>query len=146
MRKFLTTSPREILFQRPNTWLELIAQNIQKNWSDWSVTNGIAPKIPPSYDATTSWFKYDELIEDWPDVAVLDTSKQGPALKNKLRGNTDKYRGLLNRDALKAEDGVKYFRDKLRPHFVRGAYSVFLWRLHYFFVLGEETLKWSTGL
>ena len=43
-----------------------------------------------------------------------------------------KYRGLLNRDVLKAEDGVKYFRDKLRPHFVKGAYSVFLWRVYLF--------------
>ena len=44
--------------------------------------------------------------------------------------NAEKYRGLLNRDALKAEDGVKYFRDKLRPHFVKGAYSVSLWRFY----------------
>ena len=36
----------------------------------------------------------------------------------------------LNRDALKAEDGVKYFRDKLRPHFVKGAYSVSFWRFY----------------
>ena len=25
--------------------------------TDWSVIGGIAPKIPPSYDGTTSWFK-----------------------------------------------------------------------------------------
>ena len=60
-------------------------------------------KNPPSYDRTTSWFKYEELIEDWLDAAVLDTSKQGPALKNRLRGNADKYRGLLNRDALRTK-------------------------------------------
>ena len=24
---------------------------------DWSFLNGITPKIPPSYDGTTSWFK-----------------------------------------------------------------------------------------
>ena len=93
----------------------------------WTIS-GITPKIPPSCDGTTSWFKYEELIEDWPDVRVLDTRKQGPALKNKLHGNAEKYRGLLNRDAVKAEDGDKYFRDKLRPHSVKGAYSVFLWR------------------
>ena len=86
---------------------------------DWSATSGITPKIPPSYDGTTSWFKNEELNEDWLDLTVLDTSKQGPALQNKLHGNTEKYKGILNRDALKAEDGVKYFRDKLRPHFVK---------------------------
>ena len=49
--------------------------------------------------------------EDWLDVTVLDTSKQGP----------EKYRGLLDRDALKAEDGVEYFLDMLRPDFVKGS-------------------------
>ena len=60
-------------------------------------------KISPSFDGTTSWFKYEERIEDWLEVTVLDTSKQGPALKNRLHGNAEKYRGLLDRDALKAE-------------------------------------------
>ena len=49
--------------------------------SDWSIS-GIAPKILASYDGTTSWFKHEELIEDWLDVTVLETRKQGPALKN----------------------------------------------------------------
>ena len=93
---------------------------------DWSLKSGITPKNPPSCDGTTSCFMYEELIEDWLDLTVLDTSKQGAALKNRLHGNVDRYKPLLNRDALKADDGVKYFRAKLRPHFVKGAYSVFL--------------------
>ena len=107
--------------------MELISQNIQK---DWSFTSGITPKIPPSYDRTTFWLEYEELIEDWLDVTVLDTSKQGPALENRPHGNAEKYRGLLNQDALKAEDGVEYFRGKLRHHFVKKAYSVSLWRIY----------------
>ena len=91
--------------------------------------SGITSKIPPAYDVTTSWFKHEELIEDWLDLTVLDTSKQGPALKNRLHGNAAKYKPLL---ALRAQDGVKYFRDKLGPHFVNGAYSVFHWR--FFFI------------
>ena len=42
------------------------------------------------------------------------------------------YKGLLNRESLRAEDGVKYFRDTLRPHFIKGAESVFLWRFYLF--------------
>ena len=95
---------------------------------DWSAINGITPKFPPSYNGTTSSFKYEELIEVWLGVTVLDASKQRPALKNRLHGNAEKYKPLLSRDALKAEDGAKYFRDKLRPHFVKGAHSIFLWR------------------
>ena len=29
-----------------------------------------------------------------------------------------------------SEDGVKYFRDTLRPHFIKGAQNVFLWRFY----------------
>ena len=40
-------------------------------------------------------------------VGAYHTSKQGLALKNRLHRNAEKYRGLLDRDAFKAEDGVK---------------------------------------
>ena len=33
-------------------------------------------------------------------------------------------KGLLDRESLRAADGVKYFRDTLRPHFIKGAQSV----------------------
>ena len=26
---------------------------------------GITPKIAPSYDGTTSWFEYEQLVDDW---------------------------------------------------------------------------------
>ena len=39
------------------------------------------------------------------------------------------HKGLLNRESVRAGDGVKYFRDTLRPHFIRGAEGVFRWRL-----------------
>ena len=37
------------------------------------------------------------------------------------------YKGLLDRESLRATDGVKYFRDTLWPHFIKGAQSVFFW-------------------
>ena len=57
---------------------------------DWSAINEITPKFPPSYNGTTSSFKYEELIEVWLGVTVLDASKQRPALKNRLHGNAEK--------------------------------------------------------
>ena len=38
------------------------------------------------------------------------------------------YKGLLDREPLRATDGVMYFRNTLRPHFIKGAHKVFLWR------------------
>ena len=103
-----------------------------KSTDQWTAGSGITSKIPPLFDGSTSWFKYEELLEDWLDLTVLETSKLGPALKNRLFGVADKYQGVLNREARRAEGGVLYFRDKLSHHFVKGSQSVFLSRFHLF--------------
>ena len=46
--------------------------------------------------------------------------------KNRLYRKDGKYEKLLDRESLGAEDGVKYFWLKLRPHLVKGAYTFFL--------------------
>ena len=56
------------------------------------------------------------------------------------------YKGLLERECLRAADGVKYFRDTLRPHFIKGAQSVFLWRFYQFTRARRghvEMIKWT---
>jgi len=96
-------------------------------------------KIPPGYDGTTSWFSFEEQVEDWTDVTELDGEKRGPALKNRLEGTAATYKTLLDRDRLKESTtadpnaGVRYLLNFLRPHFVKGGQSVFLWRLFAFF-------------
>ena len=94
--------------------------------------SAITVKIPPLFDGSTSWFKYEELIDDWLDLTVLEAEKRGPALKNRLVGDAEMHKGLLDRESLRAADGVKYFRDTLRPHFIKGAQSVFLRRFYQF--------------
>ena len=62
---------------------------------------------------------------------MLEVSQRGPALKNRLISELQKsVKGLLNRESLRADDGVEYFRDTLRPHYVKGAQNVFLWRFY----------------
>ena len=50
-------------------------------------THGIrmTPKIPPSFDGTTSWFEYEDLIDDWLGITTLTPRKHGPSLKNSRR-------------------------------------------------------------
>ena len=96
-------------------------------------------KIAPAYAGTTSWFSYEEAVEDWLDVTELDGEKRGPALRNRLEGAAAIYKPLLERDELKRstkEDpnlGVKYFMKEMRPKFIKGSQSVFLWRFFAFF-------------
>ena len=51
--------------------------------------------------------------------------------QHRIVGDAQMHRGLLDRESLRAEDGVKYFRDTLKPHF-KGTQSVFLWRFYQF--------------
>ena len=85
----------------------------------WTAGSGITTKIPPLFDVSTSWFKYEELIADWLDLTVPGEGKRGPALRNRLVGDAQMHKGLLNHEPLRAEDGVKYFTDTLRPHFIK---------------------------
>ena len=62
--------------------------------------SGITAKIPPLFDGSTSWCKYEELIDDWLDLTVLEPEERGPALKNRLVGDAELYKGLLNRESL----------------------------------------------
>ena len=110
-----------------NHWLEHIAQSrhltLQQEVESHQKTHNF-------FDGSTSWFKYEELIENWLDLTVLEETKRGPALKNRLVGDAEMHKGLLNRESLRATDGVKYFRNTLRPHFIKGAHNVFLWRFY----------------
>ena len=77
---------------------------------------------------------------------MLEAVKRGPALNNRHVGDAEMHKGILNRDSLRAEDGVKYFTDTLRPHFIKGAQSVFLWKSFVnLFGKGEKTMRWSRG-
>ena len=103
----------------------------------------ITAKIPNLCDGST--FEYEELFDDWLDLAVLEAEKGDPALKNRLVGDANMYKGQLNRESLRAADGVKYFRDTLRPHFTKGAQSVFFWRFYQFTRArrgNAEMVKW----
>ena len=91
-------------------------------------------KVPPSWnggDVNTaqSWFNFEEMVADWVDITQIEEAKRGPSLRARLTGPAREYRHELNRGSLKGPNGVQYFLDKLRPYFVRGRESVFLYRL-----------------
>ena len=96
---------------QPNLCLDHIAQNQQIN-GQLQVES--LQKFHHFFDGPTSWFKYEELVDDWLDLTVLETGKRGSALKNILLKDAEMHEGLLYRESLRAEDGVMYFRDTLR--------------------------------
>ena len=46
----------------------------------WSTVSGITINISPLLDGSTSWFKYDELIDDWLNLTQLEPGKRRPSL------------------------------------------------------------------
>ena len=89
----------------------------------------VTTKVPPSYDGRSSWFAYEDAIDDWRDITELDSDKRGPALRNRLAGEAAIHKRLLYRERLKdPNNGVTYFKSFLRPLFVKGAANVFLYR------------------
>ena len=69
------------------------------------------PKIPPSFDGRSSWFSYEEAVDDWVDITTLTPEKLGPSLKNRLVGDAAVYKPLLDRDLLRDPViGVRYFK------------------------------------
>ena len=123
MRKLLMTSRQKTQNVTTNS---MVGSFRAQSTDRWTAASGITSKIQPLFDGSTSWFKYEELIDDWLDLTVLEERKRGQSLKNGLVGDAQMHKGLLNRESLRAEDGVKYFRDSLRLHFIKGAQSVFL--------------------
>ena len=105
-------------------------------------------KVPPSYDGRSSWFAYEDAIDDWCDVTELGNDKRGPALRSRLGGEAAIHKRLLDRERLKdPNNGVKYFKSFLRPLFVKGAANVFLYRFQQFMNLhrgNRDMLRWIT--
>ena len=100
----------------------------------------VTTKVPPSYDGRSSWFAYEDAIDDWCDITELDGDKRGPALRNRLEGEAAIHKRLLDRDRLKdPNNGVKYFKSFLRPLFVKGAANVFLYRFQQFMNLHRRS-------
>ena len=73
------------------------AESLVKAKSTYQRTagSGITTKISPLFDGSTPWFKYLEQIDEWLDLTVLEAEKRGPALKNRLVGDAEMYKGLL---------------------------------------------------
>ena len=95
----------------------------------WNLKATSTTKIPPQFNGKSSWFAYEEAIDDWCDITELDAHKRGPALRNNLVEYAATYKPYLDRERLiDPEHGVSYFKKTLRQFFVKGTSHVFLWR------------------
>ena len=78
----------------------------EESTDQWTAASGITTRIAPLFNELTSWFKYEELTDDWLDLTLHEVRKHGPALKNGLVGDADMYKERLNRESLRAQERV----------------------------------------
>ena len=94
-------------------------QRMQPHGGQLMMTTQVTTKVPPGFDGKTSWFAFEDAIDDWCDITELESERWGPALRNRLEGEASVYKRLLDRDELRQPNGrgVDYFKRTLRPHF-----------------------------
>eukprot|EP00435_Cladocopium_sp_Y103_P035964 s1509_g9.t1 len=86
------------------------------------MTQQMTTKVAPSYDGKTSFFAFEDALDDWCDITELEPEKRGPALRNRLEGDAAVYKRLLDRDRLRdANEGRRGIR---QPRYAqRAAYD-----------------------
>ena len=144
-------SSMDLYEDAPNDNYESFAmrQRTQSHGGQLMMTTQVTLKVPPGFDGKTSWFAFEDAIDDWFDITELESEKWGPALRNRLEGEASVFNRLLDREDLRQPNGrgVEYFKRTLRPHFVKGARTIFLYRFMRFMKNNRgngDLMKWMT--
>ena len=101
MGKILVASHQNLKMNQKNHWSEHLTQN-RHSIVQQEVES--QPKFHHFFGGSTSWFKYEELVEHWLDLTVLEDTTRGQALKNRLFRDAEMYKGPLNRDSRRATE------------------------------------------
>ncbi len=56
----------------------------------------MTPKVPPGYDGTTSFFAYEEAVQEWLSICVIEDHRKVPVLRHRLRGHALTVKKLLD--------------------------------------------------
>ena len=74
-------------------------QRMQPHGGQLMMTTQVTTKVPPGFDGKTSWFAFEDAIDDWCDITELEAEKWGPALRNRLEGEASVYRDCLTENS-----------------------------------------------
>ena len=75
-------------------------------------------------DRQVSWFRYEELVNDWVTFTTIEASERGPLLKSRRIGDAHMY----NRRTF-----CKILKNTLKKFFLKGSTNVYLYRFLTFF-------------
>ena len=49
-----------------------------------NMTRQMTTKVAPAYDGRTSFFAFEDAIDDWCDITELEAERRGPASRNSM--------------------------------------------------------------
>ena len=114
--------------------MEAFTSSAKPSYTEETLNLSMTAKQPPSYDGKVSWFRYEELVDDWVTITTVEAAKRGPLLKSRLTGDAYMYKAVLQSDLLQDPDeGINYFKNTLKKYFLKGATNVYLCILLSFF-------------
>ena len=61
-------------------------QRMQRHGGQLMMTTQATTKVPPGLDGKTSWFVFEDVLDEWCDTTELESEKWGPAPRNRLEG------------------------------------------------------------
>ena len=73
-------------------------QRMQPHGGQLVMTTQVTTKVPPGFDGKTSWFAFEDAIDDWCDITELEAEKWGP-------GEASVFKRLLDREELRQPNG-----------------------------------------
>ena len=126
-------------------FMEAYTSMAKPSYTEETLNLSMTANQPPLCDGKVSWFRYEELVDDWVTITTVEASKRGPLLKSRLTGDAYMYKAVLQNDLSQDPDeGVNYFKNTLKEYFLKGARNVYLYRLLSFFYHRRQNQEFLT--
>ena len=61
-------------------FMEAYTCSAKPSYTEETLHLSMTAKQPPSYDGKVSWFRYEELVDDWVTITTVEAAKRGPLL------------------------------------------------------------------
>ena len=96
-------------------------------YTEETLNLSMTAKQPPSYDGQVSWFRYEELVDDWVTITTVEAKADSQEMLTCTRQSSKMtFCKILMKES-------NYFKNTLKKYFLKGATNMYLYRLLSFF-------------
>ena len=74
-------------------------QRMQPHGGQLMMTTQVTTKVPPGFDGKTSWFAFEDAIDDWCDITELEAESGDPHSEIALKARQQSTRDCLTENS-----------------------------------------------